>query len=378
LKHIPKNKRKTEKTLWQEFNKVKGDILGGFLDALSKAIKIHPTVKLDQLHRMADFVKWGCAISEALGIDKKKFLAAYDVNVEIHTEEAARSSPVAEVVLKFMDGKLSWEGSPSELYSELLEKAKEMGVSTRQKAWPKAPNTLIRRINELVPALAQFGYEVVETRKNKTRIIRINTVTTVTSDKVHENDGKTGDDTSDDAKGRVSSPEGDGKISASDDSDGSDGILRTSSSRSKFDLNSSVTEENVLGWLRLDWKGGSEAEFDELLQTQKYTAEQASRLRQKWVNQGLLRDHSGLLVLTDCEGEEGSSIVAATKVRHVPPGEPCELCHNNASEWQIAEDKDHTRMCNGCFNRLRANGQQFTFLEGGEAESEKLRGAGYE
>lgn len=76
LKHIPKDKRRTEKELWQEFNKVKGEILGGFLDALSKAIKNYPTTEVDELHRMADFVKWGCAISEALGIAPKRFLQA--------------------------------------------------------------------------------------------------------------------------------------------------------------------------------------------------------------------------------------------------------------------------------------------------------------
>jgi hypothetical protein len=321
LKHIPNDKRKTEETLWQEFDRVKGEILGGFLDALSKAIKIYPTIKLDELHRMADFVKWGCAISEALGIDQKKFLAAYDANVELHTEEAARSSPVAEVVLKFMDGKLLWEGSPSELYGKLLETAKEMGVSTRQKSWPKAPNTLIRRINELVPALAQFGYEVVETRKNKTRIIRINTVTTVTPEKVHENDGNPSDDTSDGTEGRVPSPKNDGKTRSSDNGDDSDDILHTSSGSSEFDLNSSVTEDNVLGWLRLNWKGGTQAEFDELLKSQGYNTEQAAQLRQKWLNQGLLRQHSGSLVWIDGEDEK-------RPMQQLGSREMLELLHN--------------------------------------------------
>ena len=234
LKNIPKDKRRTEKELWQEFNKVKGEILGGFLDALSKAIKNYPTTEVDELHRMADFVKWGCAISEALGIPPKRFLQAYDANVKSHIEEAAHSSPVAEVLLKFMDGKLRWEGSPSELYSQLLETAKEMGISTRQKAWPKAPNILTRRINELAPALMQLGIEVVLTRTDKTRIITINTVTTVISSSNHENNGKTHDGIHDGInqfsqtpsaktmKKTVESP-------SHDDNDDNDGILRTSS-----------------------------------------------------------------------------------------------------------------------------------------------------
>jgi hypothetical protein len=127
-----------------------------------------------------------------------------------------------------MVGKLAWEGSPSELHSKLLETAKTMGVSTRQKAWPKAPNILIRRINELIPALAQFGYEVVE-RKGKTRNIAINTVGIVGTAEVHENDGKKGDDTSD-GTNKIPSLKNDGKTPSGDGTDGSDGIFPTSSS----------------------------------------------------------------------------------------------------------------------------------------------------
>lgn len=134
--------------------------------------------------------------------------------------------------MKFMDGRLRWEGSPSELYSQLLETAKEMGISTRQKAWPKAPNILTRRINELAPALMQLGIEVVLTRTDKTRIITINTVTTVISSSNHENNGKTHDGikqfsqtpSAKTMEKTVESPLGDG-------SDDNDGIFHTSSSR---------------------------------------------------------------------------------------------------------------------------------------------------
>jgi hypothetical protein len=82
-------------------------------------------------------------------------------------------------------------------------------------------------------------------------------------------------------------------------SDVNDHFSVNNKDRSEFNLNSSVTEENVLGWLRLDWKGGTEQEFDKLLMTQGYTAEQAVRLREKWLNQGLFRTHSGILFWAD-------------------------------------------------------------------------------
>jgi hypothetical protein len=55
-----------------------------------------------------------------------------------------------------------------------------------------------------------------------------------------------------------------------------------------------------------------------------------------------------------------------TRVKHVKPGEPCEMCKTNAVEYQIMGPEDHTRMCKGCFSQLRANGQQFTIVEDGE------------
>jgi hypothetical protein len=374
LKHIPNDKRKTEETLWQEFDRVKGEILGGFLDALSRAIKIYPTIKLRELHRMADFVIWGCAISEALGIDKKKFLAAYDANVELHTEEAARSSPVAEVIVKFMDGKLTWEGSPSELYAKLSEKAKQVNISTRQKAWPKAPNSLIRRINELVPALAQLGYEVVEGREDKTRTIRINTVTTVIAEKVHGNDGKPDDDACDDTQHKPSlepSLKNNGKTPSGDDNDG---IFHTSSGHSGFDLDPSVTEENVLAWLMSTWKGGSEAEFDELLKSQGYNAEQATQLRQKWLNQGLLMQRSGFLVCANGEYEKSHGQLTrgefdddriAKVTRLDPPEDGAECCRCRQRKilcWYV-EDFDGSRghVCQDCggilLEKLRKRGE---------------------
>jgi hypothetical protein len=62
-------------------------------------------------------------------------------------------------------------------------------------------------------------------------------------------------------------------------------------------LNPSVTESNVLGWLRQNWEKGSDHDFEDKLITQGYSNEQASQLREKWMNEGLLAyDPDGWLV----------------------------------------------------------------------------------
>jgi len=81
LKNIPKSKRRTEKKLLAEFESCKAEILGGFLDTLVKAIQLYPSVNPEELFRMADFTKWGCAIAIALGRTQQDFIKAYEAKV---------------------------------------------------------------------------------------------------------------------------------------------------------------------------------------------------------------------------------------------------------------------------------------------------------
>jgi len=201
LQGIPKNTRKTEKKLTRALEKAHPRILGAMLDVLVKAINIYPKVKLDGLHRMADYLVWACAITEVMGIDKKVFLDAYEENILNQNLEMVRASPISDALISLMkeqpDG--LWEGTPSQLFSVLEEKAKELKISTRQKAWPKKPNVLSRRLNELAPSLPSVGYEVTITRTIKERLIRVcsvdidrktcasivNTVHTVMPESIH-------------------------------------------------------------------------------------------------------------------------------------------------------------------------------------------------
>jgi hypothetical protein len=56
-----------------------------------------------------------------------------------------------------MDGKEEWEGTATELLEALSELP---SVNEKDKAWPKRPNTLTRRLNNLKSALADYGIKV--------------------------------------------------------------------------------------------------------------------------------------------------------------------------------------------------------------------------
>ena len=182
LEDIPKARRKTEKQLLAEFESCKAQILGGFLDVLVKAIQVYPSVQLKGLFRMADFTRWGCAITIALGGTKEDFIDSYETKVRMQIEEAALASPVATVLIDFMESVKEWEGTPSGLHTILLNRAKDLGISGRQKAWPKAPHVLVRQLNELAPSLKALGWEVITGIKSgATRRIIVNSVPSVPS-----------------------------------------------------------------------------------------------------------------------------------------------------------------------------------------------------
>jgi hypothetical protein len=157
LEAIDVTNRREERVLFEVFDMQKGLILGGFLDVLVKAHQFINSISIPALFRMADFTRWGAAIAVALGKTEEEFIEAYKQKVELQNEEALHVNTVASVLITFMESHNSWEGTPTELFKELQAVAQEVGVSTRAKAFPKAPNALTRTLNELVSALRMAG-----------------------------------------------------------------------------------------------------------------------------------------------------------------------------------------------------------------------------
>jgi hypothetical protein len=115
LERISQDKRIEETVFWNSFNNDKSKILGSIFTILSEAIRVYPTVQLSALPRMADFYKWGCAITIAMGRPKEDFINAYILNVSSQHDEAIEASPVAQAIIKLMSTRNYWEGTPSEL-----------------------------------------------------------------------------------------------------------------------------------------------------------------------------------------------------------------------------------------------------------------------
>ncbi|MCP5006982.1 MAG: hypothetical protein GY941_23990 [Planctomycetes bacterium] len=154
LERINAARRKDETQLWVEFEEAKPKILGAIFDVISKAMRIYPDVKLEQLPRMADFAKWGYAIAEALGGRGREFLHAYQENVERQNEEVIQGNTLAQAILTFMADKESWGGTIKSAWVELNTLA---NPDKKDPTFPKTNRTLRKQLTRIKTNLMDLG-----------------------------------------------------------------------------------------------------------------------------------------------------------------------------------------------------------------------------
>ena len=157
LIRIPKSERKTEKAIWEAFEKDIPKVLGGIFNTVKEAIKVYGDIQLDEVGRMADFTYWGCAAAQVMGIGGDVFLRAYLDNQDSANEEALTSHPVAAAVIALLRDEPSWKGSVSALLGALQQVAELEHINTKVKSWPKDANVLSRRLKEVKSNLEEIG-----------------------------------------------------------------------------------------------------------------------------------------------------------------------------------------------------------------------------
>jgi len=153
MERIRPNMRKTEHELNLSFDKHRPYLLGAMFDALSMAMRIHPTLKFDSLPRMADFIVWGSAVAHALGYKIDDFLTAYNTNIKRQNAEIISNNTLAQAVIQFMKDRDSWGGTVAEVYSELCEL---VAVSREDRTFPKHGNKLRKHLERIKDNLLDY------------------------------------------------------------------------------------------------------------------------------------------------------------------------------------------------------------------------------
>lgn len=178
LARIPEDQRKTEEAIQKKFDAMRVGIIGVCFDAIVKAIKIYPTVKIAKPPRMSDFSTWGFAIAEGLGIGGEKFLEVYRKNIFKQNLEAIEASPVAYAVKTMIDNEIVGviEATPMYIFNRLIREATSAEIDyTRDRSWPTNVRWFVRKLTEVIPNLEKIGIKISK-GKSEDRWLKIEKV----------------------------------------------------------------------------------------------------------------------------------------------------------------------------------------------------------
>jgi hypothetical protein len=187
LERIKSTSRKEQSRVEIEFEELQPKLLGFIFDILVKTLQIKSELKMSHLPRMADFAVWGEVIARAMDYKPMEFLDAYNRNIGKQNIEAIESNQLAQAIVKFVSSwydeekKTCWISPTSKVLENLNKMAQTYNIDTSNKEWPKASNSLTKRLRSLLSNLREgLGIHVVMGRittgssKNKnTSIIRI-------------------------------------------------------------------------------------------------------------------------------------------------------------------------------------------------------------
>jgi hypothetical protein len=174
LERIPDGERKTEEQIWELFAREHPGLLGALFDVLSKAIALKPFVKLSRRPRLADWGEYAASVYEVMGWGAATFLNDWDEVVKVQNQATLDGSPVAQAIIKFMEDKDEYTAASSKLHSKLKVVAAQLGVDVeRDKAWPKSPRWLWRRIKEVLPLLVAASIEASRGRDEAAKQITL-------------------------------------------------------------------------------------------------------------------------------------------------------------------------------------------------------------
>lgn len=165
LSRISDENRKPIKDIEKDFEEDRPLILGAIFDAVSKALSIIPTVKLDNLSRMADFEKYGYACANALGDGLgDKFITVYRKCVKEQKERAVEDNPILSAITRFMEDKENWKGSMTDFILAFTLFSKDNSLDYILKELPN-PSVLGKKLTGFKGLLSEQGVIVNEAKK---------------------------------------------------------------------------------------------------------------------------------------------------------------------------------------------------------------------
>jgi len=183
LPRISPEARIREKRIMADFERIRPQLLGLFLDATSTGLSRLEEIDDTGLPRMADFCAWVMACEPALPWDKGEFMEEYQAAIDSAQATLVEGDQVARAVYDLALGlclakkndqteEALFSGTSSDLL-DALNLLKYIDPNRPPKGWPRLPNHLSSRLRRLAPALRALGVQIDFSRANKARTIEI-------------------------------------------------------------------------------------------------------------------------------------------------------------------------------------------------------------
>jgi hypothetical protein len=242
---IEDENRRQEEEIVAKFLEIRPKLLAYIFDTLVKTLQIKPTIELKQIPRMTDFAIWGEAIARAMGYKNLEFIKIYYGNIGKQNVEAIENNALGQAIARLVSSWYQperpsiWYTSTSTLLEKLNRIALEHNINTGSKTWPRAANSLTRKLKTILSNLREgLGFDISITRNttgkhkgvSSVKIWKISSPSSPSSPEQNQarNHDQNGEDTfySEDVyphQTEIPSPENSGNRAQKSDSEGSEG-----------------------------------------------------------------------------------------------------------------------------------------------------------
>ncbi|MBP9819120.1 hypothetical protein KBC79_00055 [Candidatus Woesebacteria bacterium] len=181
LRRLNDTERASNRELKRNFEREKSQLFGAVLDLVSTVMKTAHDLQFSHLPRLADYFRYGCAVTQGLGISIDQFENIYQANVDLQKEESLEASPIALIIRTFIDSHGNWSGPSAQLYGVLMPTATRLGL---ERYVPAITVWLIRKIKTVENALFRAGIGIEVAKINGERCITISKIAQDTTDSI--------------------------------------------------------------------------------------------------------------------------------------------------------------------------------------------------
>lgn len=168
LNRFSDTERKCRIDIWKKFEKKQAAILGGVLDAFVGALNLLDNLKLKELPRLADFYRFGVAVSEYLGesqgFGKEMFDKAIKNSMRQNYKQDIDENPLVFALVYLLNDqqldplRRNVTFTVQELFEKLQEYSAAIGIDPKE--LPGSSSALSRRLKKIQHELRHQGWNM--------------------------------------------------------------------------------------------------------------------------------------------------------------------------------------------------------------------------